>query len=29
MMDDYTHIVYNPEDILKKEARWIDNADLG
>jgi len=28
--DDHTPIIYNPEDVLKKEARGIDdNADLG
>ena len=30
MIDDHTPIIYNPEDVLKKEARGIDdNADLG
>ncbi len=29
-MTDDTPIIYNPEDVLKKEARGIgDNADLG
>jgi hypothetical protein len=27
--DDDTPIIYNPEDVLKKEARGIGNADLG
>ena len=29
MTDDHTPIIYNPEDVLKKEARGINNADLG
>jgi hypothetical protein len=30
VIDDHTPIIYNPEDVLKKEARGIDdNADLG
>lgn len=30
MVDNHTPIVYNPEDVLKKEARGIDdNVDLG
>ena len=29
MIDDHTPIIYNPEDVLKKEARGLNNADLG
>jgi hypothetical protein len=29
MTNDDTPIVYNPEDVLKKEARGIGNVDLG
>jgi hypothetical protein len=30
MTDDHTPIIYNPKDVLKKEARGLDdNADLG
>jgi hypothetical protein len=29
MIDDHNSIIYNPEDGLKKEARGLDNADLG
>jgi len=29
VIDDYTPIINNPEDILKKEARGLGNADLG
>lgn len=29
MTNDDTPIVYNPEDVLKKEARGLDNTDLG
>jgi hypothetical protein len=29
MIDDHNSIIYNPEDVLKKEARGLDNADLG
>jgi hypothetical protein len=29
MTNDGTSIIYNPEDVLKKEARGIGNADLG
>ncbi len=30
MTDDHTPIIYNPEDVLKKEARGVvDNADFG
>lgn len=28
MIDD-TPIIYNPKDVLKKEARGLDNANLG
>ena len=29
MIDDHTSIIRNPEDVLKKEARGLGNADLG
>jgi hypothetical protein len=29
VIDDHTPIIYNPEDVLKKEARGLNNADLG
>ena len=29
MTNDDTPTIYNPEDVLKKEARGIGNADLG
>jgi hypothetical protein len=29
MTNDGNSIIYNSEDVLKKEARGIDNADLG
>jgi hypothetical protein len=28
-MTDDSPIIYNPEDVLKKEARGLGNADLG
>ena len=29
MTDDITPIIYNAEDVLKKEARGLGNTDLG
>ena len=29
MTDDNTPIIYNAEDVVKKEARGLGNADLG
>ncbi len=29
MTDDNTPIIYNAEDVLKKEARGLGNADFG
>lgn len=29
MVDDIPHVIYNPEDVLKKEAKGLGNADLG
>ena len=29
MTNDDTPTIYNPEDVLKKEARGLDHTDLG
>ena len=29
MIDDTTPVIYNPEDVLRKEARGLGNVDLG
>ena len=29
MIDDTPPVIYNPEDVLRKEPRWRGNVDLG